>query len=113
MYRLQRDLVAGLLAEVRYQLRYNRKINQSEWKDFVKTTHPFVKTPRLSLLVNDLNETGRSEKYHRERVSEMVLRNELGADLWSDDLQDADREDFVGTELTDKERQFITALTGE
>jgi len=104
-------LFAGLCSEIRYQLRYNPKIKGSDvWKNRKRESKPYVHKPKFSIMVENKWETGRSEKYHAERVEEMALRNELGADLWADDLQPADLETFEGTELTEKEQEFITKI---
>ncbi len=110
MHKLKRDLFAGLASEIKHQLRYNPRIKGLDtWKIRGKTSRPYIHEPVFPILVDDKRESGRSSKYHAERVDEMALRGELGMDLWGKD-EEADREDFVGTELTEKEREFIGSV---
>lgn len=108
----RKGLVGEMTQEIRHQLRANPRVKGStEWKRFERKRSPYVIKPLYPILVDDLEETGRSERYHAERVELMVALNELGCDIFRrGDLYPADTETFEGTELTRKEREFITTL---
>lgn len=104
------ELRKELTREIKHQLRYNPRVKGSEaWKAFCRAAKPRVIEPIRPMFVADKKETGRSTKYHAERIEEMALRAELGADLFSENLIPADTE-VIDEELTPKERGFITTV---
>ena len=103
------ELKRAMLTEIKHQLRYNPRVKGSvSWKAFRKANKPRVLSPLRPMYVEDRRETGRSAKYHAERIEEMALRAELGMDLWGKD-EPADTE-VIDEELTPKEREFITTV---
>lgn len=107
----RKGLMEPMAKEINHQLRYVVGVEGSKGWRREKSKPEYVVKPTLRILVEDKRETGRSLKCHTETVDRMVALHESGLSLWDyPEYRKADLEDFVGEELTGKEREFITNL---